>query len=168
MAKKASKKKATKKKKAPEANEEELDAAGAGESINEDDGLEEGDEDQDDSLDSDEEELELDADESDEEADADEEEPPAKKAKADASDEGETVQSKVRKKEAARANAGQPKVLEKWYEFKRGNTYNEKKGLKLVEYRRTKNGAQSTYVGWEKKIPKSFLKKIRASGELRE
>lgn len=105
-----------------------------------------------------------------EEIDEEEAKAPAKKAKAEAEEpaEGETLQSKLRKKDAERKSRKPPVIKKTWYEFKRGTTYNPKKGLKLVRMQLTKNGATSEYMGWEKKIPKSFLKKIRAAGELKE
>lgn len=110
----------------------------------------------------------LESDLNEEDAEIEDEVPAPKVAQKPVSDEGETLQSKLRKKEAARKSRVQPKIKKVWYEFKRGNTYNPKKGLKLVRFELTESGAQSTYMGWEKKIPVGFLKRIRASGELKE
>ena len=59
-------------------------------------------------------------------------------------------------------------MLETWYERKPGPTFNPKKGRKLVRMQRTANGVQSDYVGYEKKIPKSWLKKQTEEGTLKE
>lgn len=84
--------------------------------------------------------------------------------------EPETPQSRARKAEAAakKAASKNPPVTKEWYEWKREKTYNEKKGLKLVRVRVTRNGGQSDLVGYEKKIPKSFIAKIKAEGKLKE
>jgi len=86
----------------------------------------------------------------------------------DDAEEGETLQSKARKKESIRSSKKAPKLKQEWYEFKRGNTYDPKKGLKLVRYRLYSHGAISELIGHEKRIPKSFLRKLRDEGKLKE
>lgn len=88
----------------------------------------------------------------------------------DAEPELETPASRARKAaaKAAKEAKKQPEVKSESYEWKREKTYNDKKGLKLVRIRVTKNGGQSEFVGYEKRIPKSFLKDIRAKGLLKE
>jgi hypothetical protein len=85
---------------------------------------------------------------------------------AEAQDEMTTPAHENRVKEAARkekSKAPSP-ILDSWYEWVPYSA-DKKKGKKLVKKERTEGGVSSTYVGWEKKIPESFLKQIR--GQIR-
>lgn len=58
-------------------------------------------------------------------------------------------------------------IIDTWYEYSRGLTFDPKKGLKLVKKQRTLNGVSTIFVGWEKKMPKEFVDKLKKESLIR-
>ena len=65
------------------------------------------------------------------------------------------------KKEKEKRN--QPAVKDEWFEYVMQGYIDHRKGRKIVMKRLTENGVTTEYLGFEKKIPASFMKKVKAN-----
>lgn len=75
-------------------------------------------------------------------------------------DEETTPFHEARKRRAESYNEKVP-VLKEWYEWKAPHYLDHKKERKLIKKSRTKNGTTSEFVGFEKKVPLTFLEELK-------